>query len=295
MNLKKILFIYFSFFVFSTHAKQIETGNAIELFIQNETTYIEHIVSAKEDIYSIASIYNVPTIVLCQHNNITINDTLNPKQKLLIPIGRYNFHKEEPSNVTYKQLYIKNGTKEKMAQVANALKFESFYYTIWNPRVDNNNNTNLLSGWVTFKPSNISNIKVSEIAPLSNQITSTQINSTNKFEDTSISKPSELEMIYNYQTTNEAWKDSSSGMVVFFKPQTNMNNDMLFAFSNEIPKGKVVKIVNPTNKKFAFAKVIGSLPGTKQYMNARLGVDGRARAILETREVKLWCDYFLKY
>lgn len=84
-------------------------------------------------------------------------------------------------------------------------------------------------------------------------------------------------------------------MVVFFKPQTTVNNKLLYAFSNDIGRGRVIKVVNPTNQKFVFAKIIGPLPATKQYINAKIGLDGRARAELETREVKLWCDFFFKY
>ncbi|MCC6187318.1 MAG: hypothetical protein IT256_09220, partial [Chitinophagaceae bacterium] len=111
----------------------------------------------------------------------------------------------------------------------------------------------------------------------------------------SVGAPSEFENAYKYQTNNETTVDSLEGMVVFFKPQTAVNDQMLYAFSNDLAKGRILKVYNPSNKRYVLTKVIGKLPNTKQYLNAKIGLDGRAREMLETREIKLWCSFYFKY
>lgn len=258
-----------------------------------------HEVQKDENLYSIAQLYAVPALVLSQNNDVSFYESLEPKRKLYIPMGNYNYLKSKPNDPnSAKTLYYKVQTNDSYAQLAAMLGMPEDVLKSWNNNIELSKNVNaiVILGWITYQSPEIP--KSNDIAnPISPNTPSPLAGGTTTIvkKDTVKGPPTELELQYNYQTSNGQYVDNTSGMVVFFKPQTAVNSKLLYAFSNEIAKGRVLKIVNPTNNKFVFAKVIGPLPTTKQYINAKIGLDGRARAELETREIKLWCDIFLKY
>jgi hypothetical protein len=153
----------------------------------------------------------------------------------------------------------------------------------------------IIMGWIQYNASEPKadenpKVKVDTLPP-----PKVSLNKKSIIEDTAIGAPSDFETAYKFQTSNGQYIDSLEGTVVFFKPQSAVNEKMLYAFSNDIAKGRIMKVVNPSNKRYVYAKVIGRIPNTKQYLNAKIGLDGRAREMLLTREIKLWCNFYLKY
>lgn len=290
----KLLFCTLLFIYCSSAFAQNKEKDSLFLSIKDGRAMVIHEVKKDENLYSIAQIYSVPALVLSQNNDVPFYEKLEPKRKLLIPMGNYNYQRAKSQNPNTKALYYKIQNGDSYAKLSSALSMPEEQLKILNNGLDFKTNVGepLLSGWILYQ---------SFVDPVAgnmiNPIPSVELAPVPKLAKTDTLKgpPSELELIYEYQTTNETYLDSLSGMVVFFKPQTTVNNKLLYAFSNDLARGRVVKIINPSNQKFIFAKVIGPLPATKQYMNAKIGVDGRARAELETREVKLWCDFKFKY
>ncbi|MGC4058974.1 MAG: LysM domain-containing protein [Chitinophagaceae bacterium] len=262
----------------------VRASDTLYAGIRNGRMYAMHNVVHGETIYSIAQKYSVPALVLSQNNNISFYDPLADGSLLVIPLGNYNFYKTATEGTA--PLYYRAG-QENMGMIARAADMSEPTLRALNPEPA----SAILIGWVSYLSD-----KPSSHAVVSSGTSGVTTIHTNPIQRDTLREPvSELEKIYNYQTTNEEYLDSASGMVVFFKPQTTVNSKLLFAFSNEVRKGRVIKIINPSNQKFIFAKVIGPLPATRQYVNARLGVDGRARDLLETREIKLWCNLYFKY
>lgn len=257
-----------------------------------------HTVKKNENLYSIAQQYTVPALVLSQNNDVSFYESLAPDRKLWIPLGRYNYLKTKPEDTnTYKALYVKLRGNETYPMLAASIEVSEEIIRNWNQGLALSAlpHNVVFMGWALCQssPASTSN----EQALLTNPKTpiAAPVLRTSAKKDTVKGPPSELELVYKYQTSNGQFVDSLDGMVVFFKPQTTVNQKLLYAFSNEIAKGRVVKIVNPSNNKFVYAKIIGNLPATKQYLNAKIGLDGRARTELDTREIKLWCTFFLKY
>lgn len=288
------IFLFFTFQLFAMKGER----DTLYVVIKDGRLMGMHEVQKDENLYSIAQQYTVPALVLSQNNDISFYETLEPKKKLLIPLGNYNFLKSEPGQPnTSKALYYKLQGNETYQSLAASIDLSEDMLRNWNGNIELGqlNNGKVHIGWILYQASEAHKSNDSLESSLSKgTITSL---SSNKLvvKDTVKAPPSELELVYNYQTSNGQYIDSLDGMVVFFKPQTTVNNKLLFAFSNEIAKGRVVKVVNPTNGKYVYAKIIGNLPSTKQYLNAKIGLDGRARTELETREIKLWCSFFLKY
>lgn len=268
------------------------TNDSLFVTIKDERAMVIHEVRQEENLYSIAQQYTVPALVLSQNNDVAFYDKLEPKRKLLIPLGSYNYLKVKPSGTAIaKAIYYKPTAKDSYAKLGRYLDVPEEIIRGWNNGAGINPDKALAIGWLIYASPQQSATVVKELPAInSNNYTVKKIES----KDTAKSVTSDLELVYNYQTSNGTLLDSMSGMVVFFKPQTTVNNKLLYAFSNELAKGRVIKVVNPSNQQFIFAKVIGPLPATKQYINAKIGLDGRARAELDTREVKLWCNLFFK-
>ncbi|MES2478187.1 MAG: hypothetical protein V4561_03820 [Bacteroidota bacterium] len=258
-----------------------------------------HEVKKDENLYTIAQQYTVPAVVLSQNNDVSFYETLEPKRKLYIPMGTYNFLKTKPADFkSYKPLYFKSQAEESYSLLSSGLGVPEEMLLGWNNSIEISKLRNgiVAMGWILYQSPEAPQANEVGINPIGVAPTAQLAPSATVVKkDTVKGPPSELELQFNYQTSNGQFLDSLDGMVVFFKPQTTINSKLMYAFSNDIAKGRVIKVVNPSNGKFVYAKIIGSLPTTKQYLNAKIGLDGRARTELETREIKLWCSFFLKY
>ena len=275
-----------------------QNGKSDSLFavIKYERAMVLHEVKKGDNIYSIAQMYAVPAIVLSQNNDISFYESLEPGRKLLVPLGKYNYLKTN-NVLNAKAIFYKLQANDSYSNISKSLDVPEDMLREWNNgRSLDQLKGKLAIGWVAYLGNESQSAGTSD--PISTVSTTTiRTISTGQFpKKDSVKAPlSDLELVYNYQTSNESLLDSLNGMVVFFKPQTTVNAKLLYAFSNDIARGRVIKVVNPSNQKYIFAKIIGQLPATKQYINAKIGLDGRARAELETREVKLWCDFYFKY
>lgn len=297
MKTKRII-ISFIFILFTLKVLA-NTGEKDSLFVEIKDGRLMaiHTVKKNENLYSIAQKYTVPALVLSQNNDVSFYESLAPDRKLWIPLGKYNYLKTKPEDASaYKALYINLRGNETYKILAASIEVPEDIIRNWNQGLELSALPQKVAfmGWALCQSSEAS--PTNEPTPSSaTKTTVTTIVRPIEKKDTAKGPPSELELVYRHQTSNGQFVDSLDGMVVFFKPQTTVNQKLLYAFSNEIAKGRVVKIVNPSNNKYVYAKIIGNLPATKQYLNAKIGLDGRARTELDTREIKLWCTFFLKY
>lgn len=272
--------------------------DSLFMVIKDGRAMAVHEIDKGENLYSIAQQYNVPALVLSQNNDISFYETLEPKRKLFIPLGNYNYVKIKPADSkSATALYYRVLPTDNYSSLAAALSAPEDFLKNWNNDLGilQLPKNILVAGWVMYQSPEAPKSNEGLTNPIAKAAPIGLAPSSVVKKDTVKLPPTELEKQYNYQTSNGQFLDSTNGMVVFFKPQTAIDNKLLYAFSNEFAKGRVIKVVNPSNGKFVYAKVIGALPATKQYINAKIGLDGRARAELETREIKLWCDFFLKY
>lgn len=258
-------------------------------FTQNNRLVLHHTVQKDETLYTIATYYSVPAVVLSQFNDVSFYDPLATGRVLNIPLGNYNFSQVAPAQ--WKPLYYSIPPQASYADVAAQVQIDASVLQTIN---QNQLKHPVLLGWVHI----VAPIVVQASAakkPLSTAPVVDKRVSVQKAKD-SLKKPlSTFELVYNYQTSDGKFVDSLEGTVVFYKPQSAVLSEMLYAFSNDLARGRVVKVVNPSNHKFVFVKIIANLPSTKQYLNAKLGVDGRAMSILGIRDTKLWCSLYLKY
>jgi LysM repeat protein len=290
------IFSFFLIAVLFVCTVRAQTGKADSLFavLHNGRAMVVHRVKENENLYSIAQKYSVPALVLSQNNDVSFYEKLAPGRSLMIPLGNYNYL--QAGDLHTKSIYYTIRAGDTYAAIADNFDIKEQSLRDWNNNTELTKLNIIKAGWVLYageepKKSNVIVTSDHTTNPGSALVTTKPVIA----KDTVKERPSDLELVYNYQTSDGTFYDSLSGMVVFFKPQSTVSNKLLYAFSNDIGRGRVIKVTNPSNKKFVFAKIIGPLPATKQYINAKIGLDGRARELLETREVKLWCDFYFKY
>jgi hypothetical protein len=273
--------------------------DSLFLTLKDGRAFVRHQVRKGETLFGLAQQYNVPAIVLAQNNDLSFHDVPVAGKPLLVPLGNYNFLQHDPpANSKTTPLYYRVQAGDDWAQLSAAMDVNEAFLRSRNPGQIIPGKV-LLSGWLQYEAPVSTTMSADEVpsaAPVAVLAPGAVVPSAaTAKKDTARPAPSEHELMYNYQTNDGATLDSSEGMVVFFQAQTTVSQGQLYAFSNDVPKGKVVKILNPSNGKFAFARILGPIPGTKQYHNAKIGVDNRARKELGIRDTKLWCKLYYNF
>jgi LysM repeat protein len=270
--------------------------DSLWLMMKDERAYIQHEVRKNQTLFTVAQQYNVPAIVLAQNNDLSFHETVAPGKTLLIPLGNYNLLRNEPAPGSRSAaLYYRAMASDEWGSLSSKIDLPPQLLRDLNPGQLYTGRV-LHCGWVQYDAvPGSSGIIVTETKPAGSAVVTTVSPLKLAPKKDTVRHPlSEHELMYNYQTSDETERDSLSGMVVFFQSQTTVSEGRLYAFCNDVPKGRVVKIVNPSNGKFAFARVLGPIPSTKQYHNAKIGVDNRAKRELGIRDDKLWCQLYFK-
>lgn len=273
--------------------------DSLFLSVKDGRAYVPHEIRKGETLFGLAQQYNVPAVVLAQTNDLSFHETPVAGRILLVPLGKYNFLKNQPQALSKAvPLYYRVKPGESWDMLGAAMDVSVAILRSNNPG-ELSAGSALLSGWLLYEPpvpvAAVSNTeKAVSSAPVVYTVPGGTAVSPEK-KDVPQTPRSEHELMYNYQTNDGTDMDSSSGMVVFFQAQTTVSEGRLYAFSNDLPKGRVVKILNPSNGKYAFARILGPIPGTKQYHNAKIGVDNRAKKELGIREDKLWCNLYYNF
>ncbi|MGH2645797.1 MAG: hypothetical protein ACRDE2_17730, partial [Chitinophagaceae bacterium] len=88
---------------------------------------------------------------------------------------------------------------------------------------------------------------------------------------TSVTEPAtamagEFEQQYEQQTNNGANVDSRKGAAGWFKSNVKPGSGRYYALCNDLPRGSIVKVINPLNKKSILVKVLDVIPqGAENY------------------------------
>jgi len=266
--------------------------DSLFVVVKDDRFFVRHLFKKEETVLSVAGKYKVPAIVLSQNNELALQETPKPGKPLYIPLGNYNFLKKETADpAKFRALYYRVQKTDRLSDIGRYATVSEDMLRDWNNITDESKlQPVVMVGWVAYNPdgapegidvrSGESNVTT---APHAMDVAGSQ-------ETDTAEQPSRLEQMYDYQTNNGEQVTTVAGTVVFYTAQTTVSSAMLYGFSNDIPKGKVVKITNTSNGKFAFVRILGPMPATKQYINAKIGVDSRAKAELGIRDNKLWCD-----
>ncbi|MEO6818247.1 MAG: LysM peptidoglycan-binding domain-containing protein [Ginsengibacter sp.] len=91
--MRKWLFIILVMFAISQFS--FAQNNLIEVRSSGDNLYLDHKVTAKETLYSLGRLYNVPPKELASFNKLALTTGLNLGQNLKIPLNKINFAQSE--------------------------------------------------------------------------------------------------------------------------------------------------------------------------------------------------------
>ncbi|MBW8685055.1 LysM peptidoglycan-binding domain-containing protein [Chitinophaga rhizophila] len=97
-----------------------------------------------------------------------------------------------------------------------------------------------------------------------------------------------FEQLYNQQTTNGKNVTAEKGPGGWFK--SNASPGKYYALHNSAPRGTIIKVTNPLNGKFIYAKVLESIPQIKQNEGLIIKLSDSALEALGTNEAKFYCQ-----
>jgi LysM repeat protein len=97
-----------------------------------------------------------------------------------------------------------------------------------------------------------------------------------------------FEQLYNQQTGNGKNVTAEKGPGGWFK--SNASAGKYYALHNSAPRGTIIKVTNPLNGKFIYAKVLEAIPQIKQNEGLIIKLSDSALEALGTNEAKFYCQ-----
>lgn len=246
--------------------------------------FVMHKVKKGDDAFTLAKKYHVPPAALAEVNHINYQTRLKENAKLYIPLGSYNQVNSKPANYQGRALFYKVNGDDNLFSIAKNAGVQQQTIQEWNKLTNSELPVGkiLFIGWMLYDdPGYVS------------QVNATQ-NPSQKGTQQPVDTLTEEEKQYFFQTNNEQNVVDERGSAVFFGSGGRVKGtEMYFALHGTAPKGTIIKVYNPGTDKQVFVKVIGTLPGTKQYYNSIIGIAGGAKDVLGVTDEKAWCE--LKY
>lgn len=94
--------------------------------------------------------------------------------------------------------------------------------------------------------------------------------------------------LYLAQTQNEKVISSKKGAAGWFKSNVKPGSKKYYALCDELPRGTIVKVINPINKKYVYVKVLAPIPEQKENYNLIIKLSDAAMNDLGTNQPRFW-------
>lgn len=300
--------LLFSFLATAAIAQKTDS-----LFVSNkgEEWQLRHQARKGETVFLLARRYHVPPAMLADANGLGYQDALKENTTLRIPIGAYNLQNTKGGgSQDTRPLYYRVREEDNLYRISRQAGVPQRTIQVWNNMTDNNvtPGQTLQVGWLLYDATQMpaagtvtSNTRPAQPSatqmvppapaqpqqPLHPDVPAPAITADTPLTDT-VREISAVEQLYLDQTSNGQNVVTEKGTAAFFAA-AKASNGVYYAFHNAAARGAIIKVHNPGTGKTVFVKVIGPLPGTKQYANALIGISGAARAALGVRDMRAWC------
>jgi len=279
--------------------------------------YLNHTVAAKENFYSIGRLYNVFPKDIETYNGLDMNKGLNIGQVVKIPLNTSNFTQATSKG---RAVYYMVGEKEGLYRVSvknNNVLMASLRK--WNHLANDNLNPGkkLIVGYLVSPEAN--NITAPSVAtqpevkqPEPKKDVAVQETSKEKKEEIILEKepekrPEPATKQVSNTTTPAVINDGSSGYFKamfekqvkvqplkadetatagIFKTASGWQDAKYYALMDKVEPGTIVRIVNPTNNKAIYAKVLGEMSGIRQNQGYTIRMSNAAASALQVSDTE---------
>jgi LysM repeat protein len=270
--------------------------------------YIEHKVTAKENFYSIGRLYNTPPKEMAAYNKLDMSKGLGLGQVIQIPLAA-NFSQSVDAGTP---VYYKVGEKEGLIKVSTAANNVSLgSLRKWN-RLENdkiNFGDKLIVGYLispsltTTTPTEIKETVVAEKKePVVSEKKEEPVVKENKEKSIESKEPAAVKEIIKEKPApvnsgDGYFKESfvkqikltplsknetvTSGI---FKTTSGWQDAKYYMLISGISPGTIVKVINPTNNKIVYAKVLGEMSGIPQNEGYKIRISNAAASALNIQE-----------
>jgi hypothetical protein len=283
--------------------------------------FIEHKVAPKENFFSIGRLYTVHPKYVAAYNKLDMNKGLAIGQLLQVPLSDTNFTQKGNSGVP---LYYKTGAGEGLMKVSGMYKNVSLEtLRNWNNLPSNSVDAgkNLVVGFlitkempsvtlaakepsqpvitksdqpevkkeqpavVTAPPAQVKTVEVVEkkVEPKQEQ-KKPEPNYVSQQEKGTVTENGYFKSQFEQQVRQTSARKEETVTSGIFKTTSGWVDSKYYLLIDKIQPGTIVRITNPVNNKFIFAKVLGEMSGIKQNEGLNIRISSAGASALQVTE-----------
>lgn len=296
--------------------------NELVVHTSGKELYLNHTVVAKENFYSIGRLYNVSPKDIEAFNGLDMNKGLHIGQAVKIPLNASNFSQSADKG---RAVYYVVGDKEGLYRVslknnnvlmANLRKWNH----LSNDKV--NAGQKLIVGYlVSPEAGSIAQTSANEPAPEKKQAESkpvsdvaiqeapkakteeaVQTKEPEKKPEQPVTKPvtppttattvavndgsgGYFKPLFDKQIKAQPLKADETATAGIFKTASGWQDAKYYALMDNVEPGTIVRIINPTNNKAVYAKVLGEMSGIRQNQGYNIRMSNAAASALEVSDM----------
>jgi LysM repeat protein len=272
--------------------------------------YLSHTVAPKESFYSIGRLYNVAPKDIASFNDIDMNKGLSIDQKIMIPLNGTNFSQK---NNKGRAVYYVVGQKEGLYRVSvknNDVLMADIRK--WNRL----NNDNIAAGQKLIVGFLIST-EADKIVASSEADKQEQVEEPNNqvvYQEPPVEKKEEIKKQtepkrndpepkkevkqdvlnnnnggyfkshFDLQVRSHPIKKDETASAGIFKTASGWQDGKYYALMDGVEPGTIIRIVNPTNSKAVYAKILGPMSGIRQNQGYDVRLSNAAASALEVTD-----------
>jgi LysM repeat protein len=286
--------------------------NELLLKSNDKGVYLDHKVAAKESFYSLSRLYNVHPKFIASFNKLDMAKGLQIDQKLRIPLTDTNFTQKGNTGTP---VYYKAKEKEGLMKVSK----ENNGVLLSNLRVWNNlssdevkEGTKLIVGFLISKemPSVTITPKVIKEEPVAVKVVEDPKVVTPKTEEPPVVKEEPKPVIkeepkpvvkveerpaantdqgffkshFEQQIRKSPISKDATVTAGIFKTTSGWQDAKYYLLIDAVQPGTIVKVINPTNNKAVYAKVLGEMSGIRQNEGLNIRISNAAASVLQITE-----------
>ena len=270
--------------------------------------YLEHKVVPREGFFSVGRLFNVSPKFLASFNKMDMNKGLFIDQKLRIPLTDTNFTQQGNSG---SPVYYKVGENEDLGAVSNKFRKVSVAnLRNWNnlsgdevkgdtkiiigflnskeiPSVTINNKPLLLPPVAKVEEKTIAKVEEKKVVkeeakPIEQKIEEKPV--VKQEQKPVISEQGYFKSHFEQQIKTNPVSKSETVASSIFKTTSGWEDSKYYVLIDKVPAGTIVKVVNPSNNKAVYAKVLGEMSGIQQNQGLSIRISNAAASILDISE-----------
>ena len=319
---KQLILLLFAFF----GCQALHAQNLLMVHKGDKGLYLEHTVEAKQSYYSIGRLYNVPPKDLATFNNLDMNNGLQIGQLIHIPLAGYNFSQKNTNGTpVYYQVSESEGlyrvsVNNNNVPLDNLRKWNNLEND--NIHVGANLVIGYLSAGEILTAALVKNDKQKEDPPAApkQEVVKTETVKEVKKETEPVKQetaketekvasppvkettPKRTETIpvntstvaasgyftdaFQQQVKKIPAKKQSTVTSGIFKTASGWQDGKYYLLIDNVEPGMIVKITNPANSRFVYAKVLGGMSGIRQNQGYNIRMSNAAASVLGIQDEK---------